>query len=748
MRKYQYYNTNDDNDRDIYGADWGAQTFTPAIDHVIGKVKLKLFRVGDPGTITVSIKSTSGGKPVGADLCSGIILGTDITLDSNGDWYEISFGDGFDLDVNAQYAIVVRAPGGDSDNKVSWRADITDPTFTGGTFASSSDSGVDWGIVSGVDCMFEEWGVGPASPTTVVWGNLFKSQISAEKVEEAILRLIQSHEDDPDAHVESGESLYSHKAQAIIDHIANSIIEDKILAGEITAPKLSTSAKVGEVVVATSDGDYADLQSALDAGKTRIFIKAGTYETATTITITANNVLIRGEDRMSTIIKLANDSDVNVMDVEGNGIDIKGIQIDGNKANQTLLKEGIYITGDNCSVEKCYVKDVKLRGIMSNGDYNIISNNIVSSCSDGISISNAQYNIVATNSIQGSTLGAIKVLKSHNVIVGNICIGGNDYGIHLYGYYVNVHNTVIGNICKDNDIGIFLEKGGGSYSPMYNTISNNICESNTLYGIQLDEANYNIVSNNVVRLSQEEGILLTTSSHNNISNNLVTESCQFTENGSSYDDIQLETNSDYNIVQGNTCRAGAQAVKPRYGINIRTADCNENFIFANDLYDDGFVTGTLNDSGTSTEIAHNRGYGGGGSLQTVREIIALRADHTYGSTTSESYLSKGSFVTFDKSKYPNLVSIKFAAKLYTAVAGGTAYAILKDQTGGSEISGSEISSTETNSWAAACFKISGDIKANIPSGEKVYVFRMKTSDAAKEARLVNCYLIVEYQVSG
>jgi len=244
MRKYQYYNTNDDDDRDGYTANWMAQTFTPVTDHIIGKVKLKLFRVGDPGTITVSIKATSGGKPVGADLCSGTILGTDLTDNTNGDWYEISFGDGFDLDIGAVYAIIVRAPSGDASNKVSWRADITDPTFTGGTFVSSSDSGVDWSIVSGVDCMFEEWGVGPASPSTIVWGNLFKSQISAEKIEEAILRLIQAHEDDPDAHLETGESLESHKASVIIDHVVDSIIADKVKSGEITRPKLADDAVI------------------------------------------------------------------------------------------------------------------------------------------------------------------------------------------------------------------------------------------------------------------------------------------------------------------------------------------------------------------------------------------------------------------------------------------------------------------------------------------------------------------------
>ena len=72
-----------------------------------------------------------------------------------------------------------------------------------------------------------------------VWGNLEKSQIDNETIEEAIARLIQEHEDDANAHVETGESLHSHKASAIIDHLALSIITDKIKNGEITVPKLN-----------------------------------------------------------------------------------------------------------------------------------------------------------------------------------------------------------------------------------------------------------------------------------------------------------------------------------------------------------------------------------------------------------------------------------------------------------------------------------------------------------------------------
>ena len=72
-----------------------------------------------------------------------------------------------------------------------------------------------------------------------VWGNLTKSPIDPEKIEEAIARLIQAHEDDPNAHIEAGESLQSHKAAAIIDHVVASIVADKIKKEEVIVEKLA-----------------------------------------------------------------------------------------------------------------------------------------------------------------------------------------------------------------------------------------------------------------------------------------------------------------------------------------------------------------------------------------------------------------------------------------------------------------------------------------------------------------------------
>jgi hypothetical protein len=71
------------------------------------------------------------------------------------------------------------------------------------------------------------------------WGMLAKSQADPETIEEAIARIVVQHNADEEAHLSAGQSLQSHKAAEIIDHLANSIIEDKILNRQITLEKLS-----------------------------------------------------------------------------------------------------------------------------------------------------------------------------------------------------------------------------------------------------------------------------------------------------------------------------------------------------------------------------------------------------------------------------------------------------------------------------------------------------------------------------
>jgi hypothetical protein len=120
-------------------------------------VKLKLYRSGSPGTVTVSIRATSASKPTGSDLTSGTINGNTLTTDTAGAWYEIALTL-YRLLANTKYAIVVRAESGTSGNALFWRCDGTSPTYSGGAVCYSSNSGVTWGNEdANADMMFEVW---------------------------------------------------------------------------------------------------------------------------------------------------------------------------------------------------------------------------------------------------------------------------------------------------------------------------------------------------------------------------------------------------------------------------------------------------------------------------------------------------------------------------------------------------------------------------------------------------------------
>ncbi len=151
---YEYYNTGDDGVLLLQTGTWGAQTFTVgSSQHIVTSVKLLLYRVGTtPGTLTVSIRATSGGVPTGADLCSGTTDGSTLPTSTSPEWREITFTSQYTLSAGTAYAIVARTNLG----SIGWRTDDTSPSYSGGTACSSSDSGLSWST-SAKDRMFEVW---------------------------------------------------------------------------------------------------------------------------------------------------------------------------------------------------------------------------------------------------------------------------------------------------------------------------------------------------------------------------------------------------------------------------------------------------------------------------------------------------------------------------------------------------------------------------------------------------------------
>ena len=147
------------------------QTFTPSVSHTIDKVRIKLFRVGSPGTLTVSIYATSGGVPTDGALATGTTNGNTLTTNTFGAFRDITLGAGASLSSGTMYAIVAEAADGTLySDEVYWKLDSSSPTYTGGTgvrIPTWPGFVFVWETVPGWDCMFIEYGpdVGPTKPT-------------------------------------------------------------------------------------------------------------------------------------------------------------------------------------------------------------------------------------------------------------------------------------------------------------------------------------------------------------------------------------------------------------------------------------------------------------------------------------------------------------------------------------------------------------------------------------------------------
>ena len=166
--RIEYYDSGDNANRVIWGTTWRAQTFTVDANHTVTSVRLKLSRLGSPGTVTVSIQPLESDDSLsGIDLTSGNTTGNDLTTPAAGAWRLVNFNTPYTLVGGAKYAIVLRALSGDSSNQVRWRVN-TDGVYDRGAMRQSIDGGNSWNKTS-ADCMFEVWGEAVVGTVSEVW---------------------------------------------------------------------------------------------------------------------------------------------------------------------------------------------------------------------------------------------------------------------------------------------------------------------------------------------------------------------------------------------------------------------------------------------------------------------------------------------------------------------------------------------------------------------------------------------------
>lgn len=134
-----------------------AQIFTAASDHNVTSIKIKAFRIGTIGNLTLSIRATSGGLPTGSDLASGNIDVSALTTSSTGAVIEATMGTPCNLTSGVVYAIVVKGDWTPStSNNCPWRC-LNAGSIANGNVGSADGSS--WSVRDASrEAYFEIWG--------------------------------------------------------------------------------------------------------------------------------------------------------------------------------------------------------------------------------------------------------------------------------------------------------------------------------------------------------------------------------------------------------------------------------------------------------------------------------------------------------------------------------------------------------------------------------------------------------------
>lgn len=139
-------------------------------------------------------------------------------------------------------------------------------------------------------------------PAPITWENLPKSQADNTKIGDDTAAQIAAHNDDPDAHLGPNQALESHRAAVIIDHLAGSVVNDKL---RVNARRYTA------IVDPNSETDFSDpwlacfYASAMGGGD--IFFARGSYTFSRDVPI-ADGTTWYGEGTANTFIDDASGS--------------------------------------------------------------------------------------------------------------------------------------------------------------------------------------------------------------------------------------------------------------------------------------------------------------------------------------------------------------------------------------------------------------------------------------------------------
>lgn len=351
------------------------------------------------------------------------------------------------------------------------------------------------------------------------------------------------------------------------------------------------------VVAADGSAEFKEIQDAINAGRTNIFVRSGTYWFKDDYRIVDNDIHIVGENKSDTIFKIHADfsggSAILAIGDAPNSITVSNIIIenitfDGNRTVYTSAMDVLFISSVN--------------------DLQVINCNFIDSARSGISTSNHANadnkklwisNCYFTNSKIGIYLYGSSGVETVDWLITNNYI--SSAGTLSWGIYLEYCNDSIisNNIILSQYSAILIKQS------RRNIISNNNLRSSARHGIEATQSHFLNINGNQIHDCDRHGINLGGCQYNNIINNI------FYNNGvetdDTYSDIILNTNNAvyclYNIINNNQINAASDVSRTKYGYRESNSSQDYNLIANNIVV--GHTGTTISIQGANTIIGDN-----------------------------------------------------------------------------------------------------------------------------------------------
>jgi len=153
---------------DIYGVNWGLQSFNSSQLFLLNKISLFIGVVGSPPDYSVSIKTFDGSNPTGNVLSTGTL-----SSPTTGAWNNITMSS-VSLDSNTDYAIILNSTTADISNRLIWMNKEND--YIDGKGYRSTNNGSSW-VENANDYYFYVFGSPLTLSTTQTWNRTITEDI-------------------------------------------------------------------------------------------------------------------------------------------------------------------------------------------------------------------------------------------------------------------------------------------------------------------------------------------------------------------------------------------------------------------------------------------------------------------------------------------------------------------------------------------------------------------------------------------